>query len=110
MAIYIDGAKYTIRTIAKMEGGPAVESAVKNRSFSVRIEAPKEVDSIVVRNAAGKVETLLDLTISIINDIKVFEYGQRVNTTGNKTFGVVGYDENGMPMAHVTYAIKITRT
>jgi hypothetical protein len=110
MAINIDGAKYTIHTIAKMEGGPAVESAAKNEKFYVRIEAPKEVDSIVVRNSAGKAETLSDLTISIVNGIKVFEYGTRVTTTGNKNFGVAGYDAKGMPIAHVTYAIKITRS
>lgn len=109
MAIYIDGVRYRLHALSKIEGGPTVASAKRNSAFTVELRSIEEVDEIVVYTSSGGTVDLSSLTAVVENNVKVWSFKMRSTSTGTKNYAIVGYGKNRTPIAATKFSIVITR-
>ena len=131
MPIYFGRTKYDLLSLAKLEGGTTVENGVKYRMYFItKMEAVPQKDTYPIYSYV-----LVDIAVpSAVFDVKLYDLRKKrwqsitnktrtlvdgVNTitlefklsgsTGNKRYMVIGYAENGTPIAKGGFEITVTR-
>ena len=84
-------------------------SVKKNKNATLTIVTSDDVESIEVRNSAGKKEKVTVKSVVEADGQKTWTVTFKINTTGNKTFTITGFGEDGTSGASATASIKVNR-
>ena len=84
-------------------------SVKKNKNATLTIVTSDDVETIEVRNSAGKKEKVTVKSVVEADGQKTWTVTFKINTTGNKTFTITGFGEDGTSGASVTASIKVNR-